>query len=67
MAKMPSFTDHADVTLRISPVLYPPDLRRTFSTQVGVTGLLFAAENGHVEVARLLLDRGASLDVATEV
>ena len=35
--------------------------------QDGVTGLFIASEKGHVEVARLLLDRGAAVDAATTV
>ncbi len=35
--------------------------------QDGVTGLFLAAQNGHMEVARLLLDWGAGVDVATQV
>ena len=35
--------------------------------QNGTTGLMMASQNGHVEVARLLLDRGANVDAAKEV
>ena len=35
--------------------------------QNGVTSLFIASQNGHVEVVKLLLDRGASVDKAKEV
>ncbi len=35
--------------------------------QDGVTGLIVAARIGDVEMARLLLDRGASVDAANKV
>ena len=36
-------------------------------TQYGKTPFFWAAENGHAAVAELLLNRGASVDVATTV
>ncbi len=35
--------------------------------QDGITGLHLAAQKGQVEVARLLLDKGASVDAAIQV
>jgi ankyrin repeat protein len=35
--------------------------------QDGVTGLHIAAKYGHMEVVRLLMDRGASVDAAMQV
>ncbi len=43
-------------------------MRRTRAPrQVGWTGLIFAAENGHGAVVRLLLERGAAVDRASQV
>jgi hypothetical protein len=36
-------------------------------TQDGITGFMLAVEKGHVEVAQLLLDRGAIVDEVTQV
>jgi hypothetical protein len=35
--------------------------------QVGEAALIFACEEGHLDVALLLLDRGAKVDAATKV
>jgi hypothetical protein len=45
----------------------PPPPLLCLLAQNGVTGLYMASQNGHLEVARLLLDRGAAVDAATTV
>ena len=48
----------------VKPTSHAPPAR---PAQDGVTGLILAARNGHVEVARLLLDRGANVNAARQV
>jgi hypothetical protein len=47
----------------------PPeaDSEAPLGAQVQVTALFRAAENGHVETARLLLEKGAAVDARSKV
>ncbi len=46
----------------LSPQILANHLPAARPAQNGVTSLMVAAQSGHVEVARLLLERGASVD-----
>ena len=35
--------------------------------QRGFTALIWAADNGHLDIAKLLIDRGAQTDIQNEV
>ena len=49
--------------LHTAPALLHPVL----DLQHGWTSLMYASDNGHADVVRLLLDAGASVDMADEV
>jgi ankyrin repeat protein len=58
---------HVCISISVQPLIYSPILVCDLIRQNGNTPLWVAAQNGHLEVCKVLLDKGADVNKANNV